>query len=67
MSKITFKRFGDSELGPRKFPSPETFEKTQPAVDTAASLTINLDKSVITLVESGKEIDIANRLIYQVV
>ena len=65
-SKVTFSRYADPVMGPRTFPSPETFEKLQVAVDPSSTLAVDLQAKTVSLVEAdGKTVDLGNRLIYQ--
>jgi len=66
-TKIRFSRYIDPELGPRTFPSPEVWTKIQTPIEGDVSLAIDVPSKSITLVHEGKPIELANRLIYQVV
>lgn len=66
---MTFQRYIDPVMGPRKFPSPEAFEKLQVPVKQSSSLAVDLQAKSVSLVVNGDKqeiVDLGNRLIYQI-
>lgn len=68
-SKVKFSRFNDIVLGPRKFASPDSFEKNVTLVEPECMFDIDLANNVVKLVldsSGGEPINLGNRLVYTI-
>ncbi|OTF69695.1 hypothetical protein BLA29_014992, partial [Euroglyphus maynei] len=65
-SLVKILRYKDVELGPRCFPSAETFEKILVPIDMEGKLLVDFESKTISLMENGQSISLGNRIIYQI-